>query len=167
MILSIVVAVSENQVIGKNNDLVWHMPADMKFFKETTMGHCIVTGRKNYESIPPKFRPLPGRTNIVITRQEDYAAPGAIIKHSLDEALAYARSLGETECFIIGGGEIFRQCIGQVDRIYFTRIHNRFEGDVFFDELDKNKWKLVSEKRMKADEKNPHDYTFMVYERLA
>src|SRR5687767_4437952 len=111
MKIIIVVAVAENNAIGKNNQLIWKLADDMKFFKETTIGHTIVTGRKNYESIPPKFRPLPQRVNIVITRQTNYDAPGAIIVHSLEAALEKARQADETKCFIIGGGEIFKEAL--------------------------------------------------------
>lgn len=110
MKLSIIVAVSENNVIGKDNQLIWNLPADMKFFKKKTKGHLIITGRKNYESIPEKFRPLLDRTNIVITRQEDYKAPGAIVFSSADAALKYAKqNHSDEEVFIIGGGEIYKQ----------------------------------------------------------
>src|SRR3954465_7549819 len=132
MSISLIVAVGSNNAIGKNNTLIWHLPADMKFFKEKTTGHCIITGRKNYESIPEKFRPLPNRTNIVITRQKDYQAPGAIVTDSIEKALELAEKSGDEEIFIIGGAEIFRQCINITDRIYLTKIHHSFEGDVFF-----------------------------------
>src|SRR3954471_6943606 len=116
--ISIIVACSENNVIGANNSLIWHLPADMKFFKEKTTGHCIITGRKNYESIPEKFRPLPNRTNIVITRQSDYSAPGASVVNSLEAALEKAKATGDEEIFIIGGAEIFNQALRYTDRIY-------------------------------------------------
>jgi dihydrofolate reductase len=165
MKLSLIVAVSENQVIGKDNDLVWHLPADMKYFKEKTTGHCIITGRKNYESIPAKFRPLPNRTNIVITRQKDYQAPGAIITDSLEKAVALSQELEKEETFIIGGGEIFKQSIKLVEKIYLTRVHAPFEGDVFFPELNYNEWKESFRQDCIADDKNPHPYSFIVLER--
>ncbi len=164
--ISIIVAVSENNVIGKDNTLIWHMPADMKFFKETTTGHCIITGRKNYESIPEKFRPLPNRINIVITRQKDYDAPGTIIVGSVEEAIQKATETGDKEIFIIGGGEIFRQSLHLTDKIYFTRIHHSFEGDVFFPELSTTEWKEVNRRDFKADEKNKYDYSFIEYQRI-
>lgn len=166
MILSIVVAVSENGVIGKDNKLIWSLPADMKFFKEKTTGHFIITGRKNYESIPEKFRPLPNRTNIVITRQKDYHAPGTEIVNSVDAALEFARkNSSKEEVFLIGGAEIFRQAMKHVNRVYLTRIHHKFEGDVFFDELDLNEWKLVKSEKFSPDEKNKYSYTFETWER--
>src|ERR1035438_6764677 len=109
MIVSSIAAVAENHAIGKNNQLIWRLPSDMKYFREITEGHCIITGRKNYESIPEKFRPLQNRTNIVVTRQKNYLAPGAIVTHSIEEALDIARKIRETEVFIIGGAEIYAQ----------------------------------------------------------
>src|SRR6187401_820903 len=120
MKISIIVAASENNVIGRNNDLPWHLPADLKYFKDTTMGHCVVMGRKNFESIPPKFSPLQGRTNIVITRQKDYKAAGAVVVNSIEEAIEYSKNKNETECFITGGGEIFKQSLMLCDKVYLT-----------------------------------------------
>lgn len=154
MILSIIVAVAENNVIGKDNKLIWHLPMDMKFFKEKTIGHCVITGRKNYESIPEKYRPLPGRTNIIVTRQTNYSAPGAIIVNTIEEAFNTAKSKGETECFIIGGAEIYSHTISVADKIYLTKIHNKFEGDTYFPELQNNLWKELSRKDYARDEKN-------------
>lgn len=165
MKLSIIVAVSENNVIGRNNDLPWYLPSDLKYFKETTMGHCVVMGRKNFESIPPKYSPLVGRTNIVITRQKDYKANGAVVVNSIQEAIDYSKNHSETECFITGGGEIFKQSIHLCDRIYLTRIHAVIEGDVYFPELNENEWKEISRKDMQADEKNNYPFSFLVYER--
>lgn len=166
MILSIIVAVSENNVIGKDNTLIWHLPADMKFFKEKTTGHAIITGRKNYESIPEKFRPLPNRTNIVITRQKDYNAPGAVVVTSIENALKYVtENHGNEEVFLIGGADIYKQMLYACNRIYLTRIHHSFEGDAFFGPLNENEWKLVSSEDHKADEKNIYDFAIQVWER--
>lgn len=165
MKISTIVAATENGVIGKNNTLPWRMPTDMKFFKDKTMGHVVITGRKNYESIPPAFRPLPGRTNIVITRQENYEAPGAMIAHSIEEALEIARSKGETECFIIGGADVFRQSEKFCDTLYLTRIHTKMEGHAFFDDPDMKVWKEVSSEKHPADQKNPWDFTFIKLEK--
>jgi dihydrofolate reductase len=166
MILSIIVAVAENNVIGKDNQLVWHLPADMKFFKEKTSGHFIITGRKNYESIPEKYRPLPNRTNIVITRQKNYHAPFAIVISSIEEALTFAKDKSEEgEVFIIGGAEIYKQTLGVCNRIYLTRIHHSFEGDAFFPELNKAEWFMVYSEKHPADEKNKHSFTFETWER--
>lgn len=163
--ISIIVAVDENNVIGKNNALIWHLPADMKFFREKTTGHCIVTGRKNYESIPLKFRPLPNRTNIIITRQADYEAPGAIVVGSIGGAVEKAKQISDEEIFIIGGAEIFKQSMHLVDRLYVTQIYHSFEGDVFFPVIDLNKWLETGRKKGIVDEKNMYPHDFIVYQR--
>ena len=167
MNISIIVAVAENNVIGKDNSLIWHLPADMKFFKEKTTGHCIITGRKNYESIPEKFRPLPNRTNIVITRQANYHAPGTIIVDSIEKAIETAKEKGENEIFIIGGAEIFKQCMRFVDRIYLTKIYHSFDGDVFFPEIDPHEWKETIKIKGITDEKNKYDYDFFILDKIA
>jgi dihydrofolate reductase len=166
MFLSIIVAVSENGVIGKDNRLIWSLPADMRFFKEKTMGHVIITGRKNYESIPEKFRPLPNRTNIIITRQSDYHAPGTVVVSSIGKALEYAKQHSQKEeVFVIGGADVFNQIMPQVQRVYLTRIHHAFEGDVFFSDLSPEEWQLVYNQRYEPDEKNKYAYTFQTWER--
>jgi dihydrofolate reductase len=154
MIRSIIVAISENNGIGKDNDLLWHLPADMKFFRKTTMGHCIITGRKNYESIPEKYRPLAKRTNIVVTRNINYQAEGAIVKNSLESALEYADSAGEEEVFIIGGGQIYKEAIEKnlVDKMYITHVANNYEADTFFPEIDFSEW--VVEERFSLESEN-------------
>ena len=165
MILSIIVAVAENNVIGKDNTLIWDLPTDMKFFKEKTKGHAIITGRKNYESIPEKFRPLPDRTNIVITRQVDYKAPGAVVVTSIEAAIQYAKQhFANEEVYVIGGAEIYKQTISICDRIYLTRIHHSFEGDAFFPELTTD-WKLIEQKDVAVDEKNKYPFTFETWQR--
>jgi dihydrofolate reductase len=163
--VSLIVAVAENGVIGGNNMLVWHLPADMKFFKDTTMGHCVISGRKNYESIPEKFRPLVNRTNIVITRQSDYNAPGAVVVNSVEAALEKARETGDKEIFIIGGAEIFSQSMRYADRIYLTRIHHSFEGDVYFQEPDPEIWAETSRRQGITDEKNKYAHDFIVLDK--
>lgn len=165
--ISIIVAVANNNVIGKENTLIWHLPADMKFFKEKTTGHCVITGRKNYESIPEKFRPLPNRTNIVITRQKDYVAPGAIVVDSIEKALLTAEKMGDTEIFIIGGAEIYKQSLHLADRVYLTKIHHSFDGDAFFPELLNFQWKLMAETKGILDEKNKYEYEFLTFDKIA
>ena len=167
MTVSLIVAVSENGVIGKDNDLIWHLPKDMRFFKETTMGHHVIMGRKNFESIPHKFRPLPHRTNIVITRQSDYKAEGSIVVNSVEASLEIARENGDTEPFIIGGGQIYKLAIeaNLVDKIYLTKIHHTFEGDTFFPELQTD-WKEMERIDHKTDEKHAHDYSFLTFEKI-
>ncbi len=154
MIRSIIVAISENNGIGKDNDLLWHLPADMKFFRKTTMGHCIITGRKNYESIPEKYRPLAKRTNIVVTRNANYKAEGAVVKNSLKAALEHADSMGEEEVFIIGGGQIYKQAIenNTVDKMYITHVAETFEADTFYPEIDLSNWNI--EERFSLESEN-------------
>lgn len=162
--ISIIVAVANNNVIGKDNTLIWHLPADMKFFKEKTSGHCVITGRKNYESIPEKFRPLPNRTNIVITRQKDYTAPGAIVVNSLEQAIEKAKATNDNELFIIGGAQIYEQSLKFADKIYLTQIHHSFAGDAFFPQLNTNEWKEIERKKGIVDEKNKfaHDFITLI-----
>lgn len=166
MKVSLIVAAAENHVIGKDNDLIWHLPKDMKYFKETTQGHFVIMGRKNFESIPHKYRPLPNRTNVVITRQTSYTAEDCIVVNSLEEAIQKANEANDNEPFIIGGGEIYRLAMEAdlVDKIYLTRVHKTYEGDTFFPELN-DKWKLVSSEKIKADEKHKSDFSFEVYEK--
>ncbi|MCX2742517.1 dihydrofolate reductase [Mangrovivirga sp. M17] len=162
MRISMIAAKSENNVIGKDNDLIWHMPGDMNYFKAVTRKRCIIMGRKNYESLPENFRPLPGRTNIIMSRNTEYKAPGCIVVNSAEKALIEAEKTGESEVFIIGGEHIYRQFLGDADKIYLTEIKETFDGDAFFPEIDKNMFKEVSRIKIPADEKNPHDYHFTV-----
>nr|AIA16885.1 Dihydrofolate reductase [uncultured bacterium] len=161
IVLSLLVAADEGNVIGKNNQLPWHLPNDLKYFKNLTWGLPIVMGRKTYESIG---KPLPGRTNIVITRNKDYAAEGIVVVHTIEEALNVAQEKGAREIFVIGGAEIFNSVFESANRIYLTRIHHRFEGDVFFPELNED-WRLVKKHQYNADEKNAYAHTFQVWER--
>ena len=166
MIITAIVAVAENGVIGREGDLPWHLPDDMKFFKDTTLGHHIITGRKNYESIPPKYRPLKDRTNIVVTRSLTYDAPGAVLAHSLHDALDVARMAGETEAFIIGGGEIYHKSWPYLDRLYLTEVDTEPEGDVFFPAVNEMEWRELSSEAHPADEKNEYGYVFRILERV-
>ncbi|MDG1849677.1 MAG: dihydrofolate reductase [Flavobacteriales bacterium] len=168
MKVSLIIAVSENQVIGKNNDLVWHLPEDMKFFKKTTEAHFVIMGRKNFESIPHKYRPLPNRTNVIVTRQSSYEAEGCVVVRSIIEAIEKAKEAGDTEPFIIGGGEIYRHALENdlIDRVYLTRVHENFDGDTFFPKLG-TEWKLISSKKKHADDKHFCDFTYEIYEKEA
>ena len=156
------VARSDNNVIGKDNDLVWHMPADLKYFKETTSGHFVVMGRKTYESMN---KPLPGRLNIIVTRQSDYYREACIVTHSLEEALALGEENGQQELFILGGSQIYRMALDTADRIYLTEIHSKFDGDAFFPEIDSSIWKETKREDHESDDKNPYPYSFVVLER--
>ena len=162
MITSIIVAASENNVIGKDNRLPWHLPADLKYFKNTTWAMPIIMGRRTFESIG---KPLPGRHNIVITRNKDYKANGATVVSNLNEAVKAAESDDVNEFFIIGGAELFNTTLDQAQKIYLTRVHASIDGDVFFPALNEEKWKLVSEKNMEADEKNEYALSFQVWEK--
>tara|TARA_B100001173_G_C15725469_1_gene436237 strand:- start:91 stop:594 length:504 start_codon:yes stop_codon:yes gene_type:complete len=166
MRVSLIVAASENNIIGKDNDLIWHLPKDMRFFKETTEGHHIIMGRRNFESIPHKFRPLPNRTNIIITRQKDYRAYGSITVNSIEDALEIAKKNKDNEPFIIGGGQIYKIALDRnlVDRIYLTRIHHKFNGDTYFPKLG-NEWKELNKIENKIDNKHKYKYDFIILER--
>ncbi len=160
MILSIIVAVANNNVIGKDNRLIWHIPADLKYFKSLTMGAPIIMGRKTYQSIG---KPLPGRKSIIITRDMNYSADGCVVVHSLESAIAAAKEYNEA--FIIGGEQIYRQAIGYADKIYLTRVYESFEGDSFFPEIDSTIWQLTEQKDNEIDEKNKFKYSFLTYTR--
>ncbi len=162
MTLSIIVAKAENNVIGKDNDLVWYLPADLKYFKQTTSGHYVIMGRKTFESFG---KPLPNRTHIIITRNKEFKYPGVHVVHSLDEAIEMAKQSREEEVFVLGGAEIYRQSMDKVDRLYVTEVKAIFEGDTFFPEIDQSQWKEVSRQSFEADEKNKYPYAFVVYER--
>jgi len=162
MILSAIVAVAKNNIIGKDNDIPWYLPADLKYFKKVTSGHHIIMGRKCYESIG---RPLPKRTNIVVTRNPFFIATGCLITHNVAEAVGLAKANDETEAFIIGGGQIYDIAMPHIDRLYLTEVDLAVDGDIFFPEVDENQWELISEQNHKADEKNEHDYTFKILER--
>jgi dihydrofolate reductase len=161
MTISLLVAADEQNVIGKDNKLPWHLPSDLRYFKNLTWGMPILMGRKTYDSIG---KPLPGRKTIVITRNTDWQKENVETVHSLEEAIDKAAKHGVKEIFVIGGAEIFTSAFPQAHRIYLTRIHHRFDGDVFFPSLDKT-WQLVKEKEVKADEKNAFDHSFQVWER--
>lgn len=158
--LSLIAAIAQNNVIGKDNKLVWHMPADMRFFRNTTMGHTLIMGRKTFESFG---KPLPGRKSIVITRQKDWQYIGVVVVHSLEDAIKIAPA--DEEVFIIGGAEIYRQAMPNCRKMYLTIIHHDFEGDTHFPLIDFSQWNLTSDEKHLADEKNPYDYSFRVYER--
>lgn len=160
--LTIIVAAGEDNAIGKDNDLIWHLRDDLKHFKKLTSGHHIIMGRKTFESFP---KPLPNRTHIVITRQNDYkVSEGIIVVNNLEDALDAARK--DSQPFIIGGGEIYKQSINLADKIELTRVHASFEGaDTFFPEVDLNKWKEVSKTTHDADEEHEYAFSFMTYVR--
>ena len=165
MTISMIAAMSQNRVIGKNNDLPWHLPDDFNYFKETTKGRFVIMGRKNFESLPHKFRPLPNRTNVVITRRKDFNEEGILVVHSIEDALKLATDAGEEEAFIIGGGEIYKLGLEHADKIYLTEINAQIEGDTQFPEFDKSKWLESSRKHHPKDERHLFSFDFVVYQK--
>ena len=164
MIISLIVAASENNVIGKNNQLVWRLPNDMKFFKNTTWAMPVIMGRKTFESM--NGEPLPGRFNFVITRQKDWkpANEKVQVAATLQQAIELAKKTDCKEAFIIGGGQIYADAISIADKIYMTRVHAKIDGDVFFPMINEDKWKMVSNIDFVADEKHQYSYSFQVWE---
>lgn len=165
MFISLIAALTENHVIGKNNDLPWHLPDDMKYFMQTTSGHVVIMGRKNYESLPPKFRPLPDRVNIIVTRQKNFIAPGCTMVNSLDAGIDIAKSTNEKELFVIGGAEIFELAVPLADRLYLTEIKTKIEGDTFFPKFGKSKWNEVSRRAHPKDDRHKFAFDFVLYEK--
>lgn len=162
MNIALVVAAAENNVIGKNNQLLWRLPNDTKFFKNTTWGMPVIMGRKTFDSLG---KPLAGRTNIVITRQNNWTAPGAKVVANLEEAMAVAADTDAKEAFVIGGGEIYALALPLAQRIYLTRVHGTFEGDAYFPVFDEQEWELLSNLDFPVDEKHAYAYSFQVWGR--
>ena len=160
--ISLIVAASTNNAIGKNNQLLWHLPNDLKFFKNTTWGMPVIMGRKTFEAVN---KPLPGRFNIVITRQTDWKAAGTISATDLNDALQKATETNCNEIFVIGGGEIYKQAMELADTIYLTRVHANIDGDTFFPVIDETKWHLVTNQDFGVDEKHAFAYSFQTWER--
>lgn len=153
-----IAAVAENNALGKNNKLVWHLPNDFKRFKELTTGHHIIMGRKTFESFP---KPLPNRTHIIITRQKDYKAEGCIVTDSIENALKLCPK--NEDSFVIGGGEIYQLALPYADKIEITRVHESFDGDAFFPETTKSEWLLKESEFNSKDEKHAYNYTYETY----
>jgi dihydrofolate reductase len=165
MKLSIIAALSTNNVIGRDNGVPWRQSTDMKRYKALTMGHHLITGRKTFESVG---RPLPGRITVVVTRHRDYQPEGVIVVGSLEEAFRVAEQGGDEEAFINGGAQIYEQSMHRADRMYLTRVHAEIEGDAFFPEFDDvSEWQLVDSEHFDADEKNEFPFSFLTYERAA
>lgn len=161
MLISIIAAMGRNRAIGYQNTLPWRLPTDLQRFKQLTLGHHMIMGRKTFESIG---RPLPGRTSIIITRQKDFQAEGCFIAHSLDAAIALAKSRGEQEAFVIGGAEIYAQALSKADRMYLTLVEAAPEADAFFPLFDEILWTRVEEEAVTADEKNQYEMKFITLE---
>lgn len=158
--ITLIAAVGENNELGKNNDLIWHLPADLKRFKQVTTAHHIIMGRKTYESIR---KPLPNRTTVIITRNPDYTAEGCIVVQSLEEAIKIAKV--DENSFVIGGAEIYKKAILLVDELDICEVHNSFDADVFFPKIDDTIWKEIKREKFKSDSKNNYDYSFVKYVR--
>lgn len=158
--ITLIAAVAENNALGKNNQLLWHLPDDFKRFKTITSGHHIIMGRKTFESFP---KPLPNRTHIIVTRQKDYLPEGCIVVNSLEAAIASCPL--DKENFIIGGGEIYKQSLAIADKIDITKVHFSFDADTFFPEIDLNYWSLVHNEFHSKDEKHLFDFSFLTYTR--
>ena len=161
MKISLIAAMADNRVIGIENRLPWKLPGDMKWFRRHTLGKPVIMGRKTWESFGSK--PLPERTNIVVTRDADYIAPGAVVVHSIDEALAAAGDVDEA--MIIGGAAFYAEMLPRADRIYLTLVHCEPEGDAWFPDYDESQWQEIERIDNRADEKNPFDYSFLILER--
>ncbi len=163
MIISLIVAASENNVIGKHNKLPWHLPADLKYFKNTTWAMPVVMGRKTFESIG---KPLPGRMNIVITRNPDWKADGVKVVNNFEQAVVDAGYYNVKEIFIIGGAQLFNSLLPSAEKIYLTRIHHNFDGDVFLPVIDKTNWEMISNRYCEPDERNIYPYSFQVWGKI-
>jgi len=164
--LALIVAMAQNRVIGINNNLPWYLPNDLKYFKAVTMGKPVIMGRKTHESIG---KPLPGRTNIVITRDTTFQAEGCKIVHSLPEAIELAENIclidGGEEVIVMGGAQIYELALADADRLYLTEVHAEVEGDAFFPAVDKQRWQEVAREDYKAEGPNPYDYSFLALNR--
>ena len=161
--ISLIAAAAENYAIGQDNQLLWTLPNDMKFFKNTTWGMPVVMGRKTFESLG---KPLPGRVNVVITRQKDWAAEGTIVATDINDALKKAAETNCKEIFVIGGGEIYWQSMTVADRIYLTRVHAEFtEADAYFPDIEEAEWKLISNEDFEEDGKHAYAYSFQIWEK--
>mgnify|MGYP001356320799 CR=1 FL=1 len=167
MKIRLIVAASENNTIGIQNDLPWHLPDDMDFFKRTTFNSSVIMGKNNFLSIPKKFRPLKNRTNIILTRNKQFYAEDCIIANSLESAIEIAKNK-KKEIFIIGGGMVYKNALKKelVDIIYLTRIHANIKGDTFFPVLDMSKWEVINEKNHPKDDKHKYDFTFLKLKKL-
>ncbi len=164
MQIILVAALTENRVLGKDNQLIWHLPNDLRHFKKLTLGHPVVMGRKTYASVG---KPLPGRTNIIVTHNRDYQADGCVVAHSLDEALAQAAATGTDKVFIIGGGEIYRQALPLAHALCLTHVHTTLAGDAFFPDFSTDDWQPTTKESFAKDEKHAYGFDIVVWERRA
>lgn len=167
MHISLVAAIGENFELGGKGNLLWRLPNDMQKFKQITSGHHVLMGRKTYESLPPKFRPLPERVNIVLTENSHFQAQGCFVVNNLADALELAQKAGESDLMVIGGAKIYNQCLPLADTLYITKVHGTFpEADVYFPDWNDSKWNLVSAEHADKDDKHAYPYTFTKLERI-
>ncbi len=167
MKISLVAAIGENFELGGNGDLLWRLPNDMKRFKAITTGHHVVMGRKTYESLPPKFRPLPNRVNIIITSNSAYVANDCVVVNSIEQAVSAAQQSNEEELMIIGGAQVYNLALPLAHRLYITKVHAAFQqADVFFPKWKDDKWQLTKSESFPADEQHEYAYDFLTYERI-
>lgn len=168
MIISMIVARAQNGAIGKDNSMIWHLPDDMQFFKDSTRNHHILMGRKNYDSLPEMFRPLKNRVNIVITRNKDWQRDGVVVFHDIKSGIAYAKEHNEEELYIIGGGEIYKQGLSYANKLYITEVYAEFpDADAYFPEIDQSIWKETSRTKHGTDEKHKYAFDFVTYETIS
>lgn len=163
MVISLIVAASTNNAIGKNNQMLWHLPNDLKFFKNTTWAMPVAMGRKTFESLGSK--PLNGRVNIIITKQKNWKANGVVVVNSIEDAVFVAQQNDYKEIMIAGGGEIYKQALDKANRIYLTRVHAEIEGDTFFPEFNKSKFQLTTNRDFEADDKHAFAYSFQTWDK--
>ena len=159
--LTMIAAAAENNALGKDNDLIWHISEDLKRFKRLTTGHAIIMGRKTFESMP---KALPNRTNIVLTKRKDYQALGAEVVHTIEDALNLVKE--DVQPFIIGGGQIYSLFMPLCDRIELTRVHHEFEADVYFPDIDLNEFEVIAEEYVSKTEEQPYNYTYLTYQKI-
>lgn len=159
--LTMIAAAAENNALGKDNDLIWHISEDLKRFKRLTTGHAIIMGRKTFESMP---KALPNRTNIVLTKRKDYQAKGAEVVHTVEDALELVKE--DVQPFIIGGGQIYSLFMPLCDRIELTRVHHEFEADVYFPDIDLNEFEVIAEEYVSKTEEQPYNYTYLTYKKI-
>jgi len=163
MRVSLIWAMTRNRVIGRDNALPWRLPDEMRHFMRTTLGHTVIMGRKQFDAMG---KPLPKRTNVVVSRNPAYAANGAVVVRTIDEAIEYARAAGDDEAMVIGGGEIYSLALPKADRLYFTLIDTEMDGDTFFPAFDETQWKEVEREDHDADERHPFAYSIRVLDRI-
>lgn len=163
--VKLIVAIASNRVIGKDNDLIWHLPADMRFFTQTTKGHIVIMGRRNWDSIPLKYRPLSDRINVVITRNKEFRHPDCIVFNSLEESISHFRKDDSKDIFIIGGGQIYKEALEKnlVEEMLITHIDHAFEGDTWFPDFVENEWKKELVLKHEKDEKNAYAFSVWKY----